>query len=68
VAHAPKPSADNALTNLTDQDRFQQLQRVAKMMGASALTPAHLRGGLALLVAHVLACLGKRAARSAGGH
>lgn len=34
----------NALANLTDGDRFTQLQRVAKMMGSSALTPQHLKG------------------------
>jgi hypothetical protein len=37
-------ASDTALANLTDQTRFEQLQRVARIMGASALTPAHLRG------------------------
>lgn len=45
LAHAPKPSvSDGALANLTDSDRFQQLQRVATMMGTAAFTPQHLKG------------------------
>jgi len=33
-----------ALGNLVDQERFLQLQRVASLMGSSALTPKHLKG------------------------
>lgn len=45
LTHAPKPAmSDTALSNLTDSDRFQQLQRVATMMGTAAFTPAHLKG------------------------
>lgn len=43
-ADKPLHMGDSALTNLTDKDRFGQLQRVATLMGQSALTPKHLRG------------------------
>lgn len=47
LQHQPQPQAisyGGPLGNLLDGDRFEQLQRVSRLMANSSLTPKHLRG------------------------